>query len=133
MASTAVASGRFAPLARPRHTIILIAIFVVAAVAGALRGSAAASDSARPVGVYVSLIALEWALVWFVARGIRASGAGLRDLIGGRWTSARDVVRDAAAAAALWLVWKGIVTAWEVLAPSPTSHLVQSLLPDGPG
>lgn len=134
MESTTIAFQAPAPIARPRHTAVLIGIFVVAAVAGALQGGAGTSPtSARSaVPIYLSLIAIEWVLVWFVARGIRTSGTRIRDLIGGRWSSPIDVIRDVALAAALWLLWSGIAAVWQRLHPADPAAAVQALLPRTP-
>lgn len=47
------------------------------------------------VSLYLSLIAVELAIVWFVAIGIHAAGYNLIDLLGRRWRNAFDAFGDA--------------------------------------
>ncbi len=60
------------------------------------------------VPLYLSVIAVEWILVCGVWAGIRIRGVHLRDLIGGRWKSAKDVLIDFALAIVVWILWIGI-------------------------
>jgi hypothetical protein len=55
------------------------------------------------VPLYVSVIAVEWFLVYGVWAGIKIRGVRLRDLIGGRWKSGRDVLIDIALAIVSWI------------------------------
>jgi membrane protease YdiL (CAAX protease family) len=106
-------------IAPGRHTALLIALFLVLAVAGALfqrnpppdGGSTARHPDVVPL--YLSLIAAEWGLAWYVWRGIRRQGAiGLRELVGGRWRGARDLLRDTTLAIGAWAVWTTLMAAW---------------------
>jgi uncharacterized protein len=65
--------------------------------------------------LYIGLIAMESALIFLVWRGIRATGTSLRDLIGGRWKSPRDVIRDILIAIALWIVLILAASTWHAL------------------
>ena len=60
------------------------------------------------VPLYLSLIVAECALVYGVWAGVHRYGVTLRDLVGGRWASAKDVLIDIGVAAIVWLVWLGI-------------------------
>jgi hypothetical protein len=93
-------------LVAPRwHTALLVALFLGLTLAGAFFQRAADSQPARLlarpnlVRLYlslISLIAMEWGLVLYVGRtGLRRSGTKLRELIGGRWQSPKDLVVDA--------------------------------------
>jgi membrane protease YdiL (CAAX protease family) len=79
----------FPPIASPRHTAILAAIFLVLAIGGAfLRRDAAAGPSGPHVTLvplYASLIAAEWGLVYYVWRGAIRHRIGFLAFIGGRW------------------------------------------------
>src|SRR5262249_54161803 len=119
-----------------RHTAVLVAIFLAAAIGGARFQQQAsahpASSAAHPpvVPLYLSLIALEWGLVLFVWRGVRQRpGITLRGLVGGRWATPRDVVADAAMAVALWGLWSVLVRGWDrVLTPGHAAS-IGDLLP----
>jgi uncharacterized protein len=93
------------------HTALLTALFLGMAVGGAFFQRHARSEPGmlqqhpRVVPLYLSLIAMEWGLFYYVWKGLRSSGTKLRDLIGGQWKSARDVVVDAGLAVGLWAVW----------------------------
>jgi len=58
--------------------------------------------------LYVSLIALEWGLVWYVWGGIHDRGFRLLDLVGGRWSSWKNVALDLAIALPFWAVWAAV-------------------------
>ena len=52
---------------------------------------------------------MEWALVLYIWRaGLRLAGVSLRDLIGGRWSSARTVAIDVILALGTWGVWTAL-------------------------
>lgn len=123
------------PLIAPAwHTIVFIAIFVGLSVIGGFfqhrvsqqpqvtmpRGSA--------VPGYISVVVMEWMLVLYVRMGVQKRGLGLRDLVGGRWTTPTEVLRDIALGAGLWAVWMGLMKA-HVL--SGGANAAQGLLPRG--
>ena len=125
-----------APLA---HTIALVLLFVVMAAGGALFQQRAAAHGAtlpapsRPTMVYLSLIAMEWGLVLYVVRvGLRRTGTTLREVVGGRWSGPRDVLRDVVVALTAWGVWTLI--SWTASRAAGPEHVasVGSLLPHHP-
>src|SRR6266850_531236 len=94
------------------HTAVLVAFFLAIAGYGVYLQNTASSKqqlvehrgSALPL--YLSLMAAQWGLLRFVtAAGLRRTGTRLRDLLGDRWTSWRDVARDTAIALAVWAAW----------------------------
>jgi membrane protease YdiL (CAAX protease family) len=93
------------------HTIVFIVIFVALSVAGGFFQRAArqhpqpAAPSTSAVPGYVSVLISEWLLVLFVRRGVHKRGVRLRDLVGGRWATPMDVMKDFALGAALWALW----------------------------
>ncbi len=126
------------PIATRRHTAILAGAFLVAAIAGAFfqaRGSSASSGpSQHPnvVPLYVSLLALEWGLVYYVwRRGLRTSGTRFRDLIGGRWSHWKNVALDGALAVGTWLLWLGIQAGWDSWLGPGHERSVNAYLPRG--
>jgi hypothetical protein len=96
----------FPRLAPVRHTLILSAMFVVLAMAGAsLRHDTVASTTAHAtrLPLYLSLLAAEWGLVYFVWKGaLEPRRVTLREFIGGHWAYPIDVVRDLLLAATAW-------------------------------
>jgi len=131
--STSSASGRklIAPV---WHTALLVGIFLVVTIAGALFQRHAQSTPGalqqhpNVVPLYLSLIAVEWLLVYGVWAGIRIHGVQLRDLIGGRWKSVKDVLIDLALAIVVWILWTGIQVGITRVVPSDAKS-VSALLP----
>jgi len=133
----AIETGRVGRAARPiasyRHTAVLAAIMLAMAGMGAFFQHSAVSHGdvtlPRPtnlLGVYLPLLAMEWGLVLFVARGLRSHGVSLRDLIGGRWSSVQSVVTDIALALGIWSVWTGVswisIGCWGPVTPLPSAR-----------
>jgi uncharacterized protein len=93
------------------HTIVFIAIFIALSVAGGFFQHAAKQyaqptvPGSSPVPGYVSVLISEWLLVLYVRMGVQKRGVSLRDLVGGRWATATDVIKDFALGAALWSLW----------------------------
>ncbi|MGI8508129.1 MAG: CPBP family intramembrane glutamic endopeptidase [Gemmatimonadaceae bacterium] len=122
MATVAVptkASPRATLVAFPRHTAILVAIFLGLAVVGAVFQSRARSQPsmlhAHPnvIPLYLSLIAVEWGLVFYVNRGLRQTGTPLSELIGDSESARRRVGTNVLIAVCLWGVWILFEMAWD--------------------
>lgn len=120
-------------------TIALVLSFLVMAAAGTILQQRAAAHAttlpapSRPTMLYLSLIAMEWGLVLYVVRvGLRRTGTSLRDVVGGRWSRPRDVVRDVVVALAAWGVWT--LFSWIASRAAGPEHAasVESLLPRHP-
>jgi hypothetical protein len=133
------------PRARPRlvapiwHTVALVALFLLLALGGANLQQHAAARSAdlpraqSPAVLYLSLIAMEWGLVYYVWKaGLRRTGTSLRELIGGRWRSARAVGIDALLALAAWGVWTLVDLLWERVSGADHAASVAANLPRQP-
>jgi hypothetical protein len=127
------------PLARPLiapawHTIVFIAIFVGLSVIGGFFQHAAKQQpqatvpSGNAVPGYISVVVFEWLLVLYVRMGVHKRGMRLRDLVGGRWASPKEVMKDIALGAGLWAVWIGLMNA-HVLGEGTNAAL--GLLPRG--
>jgi hypothetical protein len=70
------------------------------------RSLAAGKQHHGNVTHYLSVIVAEWALSFYVWLGGLIPGATrLRDLVGGRWSSWKDVLRDIGIGAAFWVVF----------------------------
>ncbi len=116
------------------HTALLVSIFLGVTLAGALFQRHARSTPGvlkqhpNVVPLYLSVIAVEWFLVYGVWAGIRIRGVHLRDLIGGRWKSAKDVLIDFALATVVWILWIGIEVGVSRMFPSDAKS-VSALFP----
>jgi hypothetical protein len=123
------------PLASRRHTFRFLLIVGGVAAAALLQQSVAVPGSppaapASRIPLYVSLLALELAFVWFVAIGLRKRGRAVVDLVGRRWHSPLEAAKDILLAVAAVLVLRGLSWAlhW-VLGPAPAKTAF--LLPRG--
>lgn len=113
---TDLASGLSSrPLIAPAwHTIVFISIFVGLSVVGGFFQHAvkqhpqAAVQSGNAVQRYLSVLVFEWLLVLYVRMGVHKRGVRLRDLVGGRWSTPKEVMKDFALGAGLWAVWIGL-------------------------
>ena len=120
------------------HTAVLIGVLLALAAYGAYSqhqappGAQLVERRGSPLPIYLSLIVAQWALLRFVvAGGLRKTGTRLRDLIGERWSSWKDVARDVAIALVVWAVWalaEQLAQKW--LGPD-TANDISALLPRG--
>jgi uncharacterized protein len=61
------------------------------------------------VRLYLLTLLFEWLMFAFIVAGVRHSGAPLRLVLGDRWQSFRQVLRDIGIAAAYWLISSGLL------------------------
>ncbi len=107
METSAVAqpeSGGYGRIASPIHTILVL----VALGAWAVWGKFVADQmraAANPdrVTLYARTLGFEWLMFALVILGVRLHGSPLSAVLGDRWQSARQVLRDIGIAAAFWL------------------------------
>lgn len=131
------------PASRPRsgdliapvwHTVLLVSIFLGLTIAGALFQRHAQSTSGvlqqhpKVVPLYLSVIAVEWFLVYGVWAGIHIRGVRLVDLIGGTWPDAKNVLIDIVLAIVVWILWIGIQVGVSRMVPSHAKS-VSTLFP----
>ena len=87
----------------------------------------------KAIPIYLSLIAMDWALLYYCWAGVRGFGGSLATLSGGRWTSWKSVAVDVGIAAPFWLLWEGAAYGvHRLLAAAPGAggaKTVDSLLP----
>jgi uncharacterized protein len=141
MATTTIAATRIeSPSSRLIapwwHTASLVALFLVLAVGGAFFQRRARAEPGmlqqhpQVVLLYLSLMAMEWGLfVWVWRGGLRKTGTKLRELIGGKWASARDVLVDCGIALGLWSVWNVAELAWNRAFGVGHAASIQTFLP----
>ena len=109
MESSALAqstSDRYPRVASPLHTILMLIAFAgwtfgAKLLADQLRAAAANPNRVR---VYLLTIFVEWFFFVLVVVGVRRRGASLLLVLGDRWHSARQVLRDLGIAAGFWVV-----------------------------
>src|SRR5271157_2532115 len=126
-------------VAPPWHTIALVALFLAMALSGAFfqrharTNAGTLQEHPNVVPLYLSAIAMEAGLFVYVWRaGLRRRGIKPSELIGGRWTSAKDVLFDVALAVGLWGTWTLIETGWVRWLGAGHAKPIQTLLPRSP-
>lgn len=72
---------------------------------GATPGQFASHGQA--IHVYLGLIAMDWALLYYCWVAVHHSGGNLETLSGGRWTSWKSVGVDVLIALPFWALWEG--------------------------
>jgi len=126
------------PVASWRHTLSILIVMLALVLAGALfqsgsTGVPPASAHPHVIPLYLQLLVMEWALFFFVwKRGLQSTGTTLRDVMGGRWASPRDVVVDVAVAAALLGSWRLLGPWLSRLLGAGHAASILSYLPRGP-
>lgn len=127
------APGRFTRVASPLHAMLVL----LAAAAWAVRGilsvdQARAAAHPNHIAMYGRTMLFEWLLFGFVLLGVRLHGTSLLAVLGERWSSALQVLRDVGIALAFLVV---SITLQSVLGshmhgggPDPA---VQFLMPHG--
>jgi membrane protease YdiL (CAAX protease family) len=124
------------PIATSAHMLGLVLINLGIAAWGIVAqmrstgGSGLAAGHHGVVPLYLSLILMEWALLYYVWSGVRKNMT-LWALVGGRWNSLRDLLADFGIALPFWVIWETV--AWAVsrgLGPS-AAKTVDVLLPRG--
>ena len=127
-----------APIASPRHTLIVLAIIAAIALIGyrqmhAPPGAAAPAKSPSRLPTYLAVIALQYGWVQLVRGGMRARGRSLGELTGGMPRTARAAAVDLLLAAALYAAANGAIYAVRWLLHPPdanTSFLLPHTIPE---
>jgi len=108
-------SNRYPRAAGPIHTIFVLGVLGIWAFYGKiLADHLSAAANPNRVRFYVLTLLFEWLLFVLVVAGMRHSGAPILLVLGDRWHSVRQALRDIGIAAAFWIVSAGIlfVLAW---------------------
>ncbi len=86
------------------HTVMVIAAVLLWGYFGARRFRMLRSaGDVHLGGLYARSIAMEWAALGLVLWGVKLHGTPLREVVGARWASAREALRDAGRALLFWL------------------------------
>jgi uncharacterized protein len=118
------------------HTIILVvAILGIAFLQSRQQHQLGSIELKSRLPLYGAQIVFElllFAYVWVL--GLKITGTAVSELIGGKWTSARDVVRDIRVAVVFWIVVAGVLLILNKLLGENMTGLraVKALLPQSP-
>lgn len=98
------------PIASRRHTVILCAILLAIAGAGALAFHSSRPGSPAPAGpgLYLGLMVAELGLLYYVWVGLKRAGSNFAVLVSVAPLSARRIIVDALAGVALFAVLYGV-------------------------
>jgi uncharacterized protein len=124
------------PIASWGHLAGFLLIGVGVMVMGLLAQRAPTGGSAhqlaqhsRAIPIYLTAIAMDWALLYYCWAGVHRRGGGLKTLSGERWASWRAVAIDLAIALPFWLIWEGAAYGVHRLLGASSAKTVDSLLP----
>ena len=122
---------RTGAIASARHLAVLCALLLAIAAAGYFSlGRAPAQGSSAPSGaaLYLPLLAAQWALFFYISRGLRARGRSIGALISARPLGARNLLADLALGVLLLGVMAGASYLFELAFGAGASGGVQALL-----
>ncbi len=130
---TPPAKDRYPRIAGPIHTIV-----VLAGLSGWAYGAKVLADQTRAaanpnhVRLYLLTVLVEWIFFALVLAGVRWSGASVLLVLGERWHSFRQVLRDIGIAAVFWIVAAMLLLlfGW-LLRTAAEARNVQFILPHG--
>jgi membrane protease YdiL (CAAX protease family) len=122
------------PVASPLHTVGVVAILGAFTAWGAFNAAHMRATGGRHhLALYLQTLAFEWLLLAFVLWGVRRAGTPLAAVLGPRWSSAGDFLRDLRVASAYWfvsLIALGLIS--HLMGITDQRENVQFLLPSGP-
>lgn len=125
------APDQYARIASPLHTILVLAVQGGLAVRTMIRlGHTGAAANVDRVQLYERTLMSEWFMFALVLVGVWWSGSALATVLGDRWRSASEVLRDAGIGVAFLFVpvMLGAIFGGHGAAPD---RVVQSLFPHG--
>lgn len=118
-------------VASTTHTIVVLCIIAAWAALGyfQINGVRFAAHPHRVV-TYVVTMLWEWSVVAYMAWGTLQNGASLRQLIGGRWETARDVFKDIAISLGFWIISLAVLASIAIaIHARGASQSVRALVP----
>jgi len=124
------------PVAPAWHTIVFLALMLGASVFSAVAGHIPAIVALREIRAlrYGVGFVGEWLYLAFIWYGIRLRGVTLAELIGGRWSTVGDVLRDAGRAIAFLIVsWIILAVGRIILGATTMNQSMVQLIPRTPG
>jgi uncharacterized protein len=124
-------SDRFDRVASPWHTFVVLGAIGVLVFWGRLRADQMrAAVNPNHVALYQRIILFEWLTLALVLAGVWLGGSSLRSVLGNRWRSVRDFLRDAGIGL-LFLVATIVVTSIVGGHGGAADKATQFLLPRG--
>jgi membrane protease YdiL (CAAX protease family) len=126
------------PVASYRHSLVFLVIVAAVVAMGyvaqhrAGAGPGLVDSHAHVIPIYLSAAILDWLLVLFAWRGVRRRGGTLSSIVGGRWMSAREVVRDLGIAALFWGAMVGLGWAMDRIPAQGAGKSLDILFPKTP-
>jgi membrane protease YdiL (CAAX protease family) len=125
-------SESFRRIAHPLHTIILLAAEGVMAVRASMQAQQmrTAVDLNR-VRMYERTMLTEWIGFAFVLFGVWLAGSGFATVLGERWRSVRDILRDVGLGVAFSIISTIVLSMLEPHHGGGADRAVQFLLPHG--
>ena len=127
------ASDRYPRVASTIHTIVVLVVLGGwAFLAKAFTNQLSAAANPNRVRAYLITMLLEWFVFVLVVAGVRRSGTSVLLVLGDRWQSAREVLRDIGIAAGFWIVAAALLWMFSKLLriTAPAQHM-QFMLPHG--
>ncbi len=126
-------SDRYPRVASPLHTIlVLAALGGVTFWAKTFTNQLSVAANPNRVRFYVVIFLFEWLLFLFIVAGVRRSGASVLLVVGDRWQSGRQVLRDIGIAAGFWVVSLGLLWVFgRLLRIAAPARNLTSILPHG--
>ena len=85
----------------------------------------------RHVPAYLTTIVVEWLMFALVIWGVRRHGVPLDRVLGPRWRSLGEVLRDIATAAAFWIVSIIVLSILARFVPAGSTNFILEMLPAG--
>ena len=97
--------ARYPRVASPIHTILVLTVVCGWAISGNIFANRlAASTNPNRMRTYLATILIEWAAFVLVVVGVRRSGTSVFLVLGDRWRSFRQFLRDIGVAVGFWVV-----------------------------
>jgi uncharacterized protein len=97
--------------------------------AGAGTSNGQIARHSQAIHIYLTVILMDWLLLYYCWVGVRQRGGNLQTLSGGRWTSAKSVATDIGIAIPFWVLWEGTAYGVHWLLGPSSARTVDSLLP----
>jgi membrane protease YdiL (CAAX protease family) len=126
-------SDRHSRVASPIHTVVVLATLGVwTFLAKVLADQMRVAANPHRMRAYVITILVEWFVFVLVLAGVRRSGASVLVVVGDRWRSVHQVLRDLKVAAGFWVVAAGLLwTLGRLLRIDAQGRNIQFMLPHG--
>jgi membrane protease YdiL (CAAX protease family) len=86
----------------------------------------------QAIQIYLTVAAMDWALLYYCWAGVHRFGGNLEMLSGGRWKSWKALAIDLAIAVPFWVLWESAAYGAHWLLGASSAKTVDSLLPTSP-